>query len=118
MTNAERRLTRLEAHMDVDDHGMAWADVHHALQRQQARAVLTLCQRLDVDPRDPRVVEAVTWLIGDDPTRESQDREIIARWRRQQGIHADTGDVRQRFTERIDTMASRLQACQSSMPTT
>jgi hypothetical protein len=118
MTNYEQRLTILEVHLDGHENSVAWADVHHALQRQTARARLTLCQRLDVDPRDPRVVEAVTWLIGDDPTRESQDREIIARWRRQQGIHADTGDVRQRFTERIDAMASRLQACQSSMPTT
>jgi hypothetical protein len=110
MTNAERRLTRLEAHMDVDDHGMAWADVHHALQRQQARALLTLCQRLDVDPHDPRVVEALMWLVGDEPTRVRQDEEIIARWQRQQGITADTGGVRQRLTERLDEMARRATA--------
>ena len=96
--------------MDVDEDRMAWADVHHALQRQQARVRLTLCQRLDMDPHDARVVGALTWLIGDDPTRKSQDREIIARWRRQQGIHADTAAVRQRFTERIEVMARRLQS--------
>ena len=65
MTNYERRLTRLETQMDVHENGMAWADVHHALQRQTARARLTLCQRLDVDPRDPRVVEAVTGYVRD-----------------------------------------------------
>ena len=69
-----------------------------------------------MDPRDPRMVEALTWLVGDDPARVSQDAEIITRWRYQQGLPADTGNVRQRVTARIDTMARRQQACALSLP--
>ena len=108
MSHLERRLSRLEAQRDVGDDGVAWADVHHALQRQTVRARLTICQRLGVDPRDPRMVEAITWLVGDDPACIAQDADIIARWRHQQGIPADRGDVRQRVTERLDEMARRL----------
>ena len=115
MTNDERRLACLEARLTVHD-GVAWADVHAALMRQQARARLAIGKRLDVDPRDPRMVEALTWLVGDDPARVAQDADIITRWRHQQGIPADTGEARQRVTERLDAMARRLQACPSALP--
>jgi hypothetical protein len=109
MTNYKRRLTRLETHIDVDEDRMAWADVHHALQRQTARALLAMGNRLGVDPNDPRLVEALTWLMGDDPARVAQDVEIITRWRRQQGITIDTGEVRQHLSACLEAMARRLQ---------
>ena len=109
MTHHERRLRTVEARLTVHENGVAWADVHLALMRQQARARLTICQRLDVDPNDPRVMDAMTWLVGDDPLRVSQDMETIAQWRRAQGIPADTGEARQRVTTRLEAMARRLQ---------
>ena len=109
MTNYERRLACLEACLTVHDNDVAWADVHAALMRQQARVRLTLCQRLDVDPHDPRLVEALTWLVGDDPAQVRQDKDIISRWRRQQGITVDTSAVRPRLTARLEAMARRLQ---------
>jgi predicted glycoside hydrolase/deacetylase ChbG (UPF0249 family) len=116
MMNHERRLTRLEAQRDVDTDCVAWADVHAAMMRQQARARLAIGQHLDLDPGNPCLVDALMWLSGDNPARIAQDVEITARWQRQHGIRADTGDVRQRFTERLDAMTRRLQACPSALP--
>jgi len=110
MPDIERRLTRLAMHLTRDEDRLAWADVHNALARQQARARLAVCRRLDVDPHDSRVMDAMSWLGGDDPARVAQDVETIARWRRQQDIPAEAGEARQRLAERLDEMARRLQA--------
>ena len=81
--------------------------MHQALARQQARARLTLCQCLDVDPRDARLMDAMTWLVGDDPLRVAQDVDTIARWHRAQGLPEDTGDIRQRLAQRLEAIARR-----------
>jgi hypothetical protein len=107
MAALERRLTRLETPLTCDDDRLAWADVHQALVRQQARTRLTLCTRVGVDVQDPRVVEAMTWLVGDDPARMAQDVEFMARWPRQQGLTEDVGDVRSRLAPRLESLARR-----------
>jgi hypothetical protein len=111
MANLKRRLSQMEMRLTPAEDRLAWLDVHDAVARQQARARLTLCRRLGVDTRDPRVVEAVTRLAGDDEARIAEDAEIIARWQRQQGMTIDLAEIRQRLAKRLDAMACRLQAC-------
>jgi hypothetical protein len=108
MTDVQRRLARLEAQMNRQADRLVWADVHAAEARQRARVCLALGKRLGVDASDPRMVDARMWLTGDDPAQVAQDAELVARWSRQQGIPADTGEVRQRVTERLEVMARRL----------
>jgi hypothetical protein len=107
MRHLARRLARLETHVDRHEDRLPWAEVHAALSRQQARVRLALCQRLGVDAGDPRVVEAMTWLVGDDPVRVAQDAEILARWRRVHGRREAPEEVRQRLAQRLEAMARR-----------
>jgi hypothetical protein len=116
MGTLQRRLTRLERALDRRTDSLPWADVSHALVRQQARARLKLCQCLGVDAGDRRVVEAISLLAGDDEALIAQDAEIIARWQRQQGLTIDLAEIRQRLARRLEAMARRLQACRSSSP--
>jgi hypothetical protein len=108
MANLARRLTRVETRLTCADTRLPWAEVHDALARQQARARLTLCQRLGVDANDPRVAEARSLLAGDDAARRARDAELIARWRRQQGLTEDLAEIRPRVTKRLEAMARRL----------
>ncbi len=107
MTNLQYRLSQLKMRLTRDDALRARADVHDALVRQGARARLKICQRLGVDASDPRVVEAVTRLAGDDAARSAHDAELIARWRRAQGIVEDAGEIRERLAQRLEAMARR-----------
>jgi hypothetical protein len=116
MAHLARRLTRLETHLSRADAGLPWADVHDALARQQARARLTLCRRLGVDSRDPRLVDAVTLLLGDDEARSAHDAELIARWRRVHGLDDDPGEVRQRLAQRLEAMARRQREASREQP--
>jgi hypothetical protein len=111
VTNLKHRLNHLARRLTPPEDRLAWLDVQAAMVRQQARARLTLCQRLGVAASDPRVADAITLLAGDDEARRVQDEEIIARWQRQQGLTEDLVGIRQRFTKRIESMARRLQAC-------
>ena len=116
MAEIERRLTRLETQLAPDEARLVWADMHNALAWLQARARLAVCHRLDVDARDPRVIDAMSWLGGDDPALVTQDVETIARWRRQQGIPAEAGEARQRLAKekasrKIDGIVALAMAC-------
>jgi hypothetical protein len=119
MNHYERRLRIVEERLTVQDNDVAWVDVHGALTREQARIRLAIGNSLGVDPADPRLLNAQAWLVGDDPAQAGQDEEIIARWRRQQGITVDAGQARQRVIERLEAMARRLhakeEACHDSL---
>jgi hypothetical protein len=113
MRHLARRLARVEAHVDRHEDRLPWADVHDALARQQARVRIKLCQYLGVAASDRRVAEAISLLAGDDEARIAQDAEVMARWRRQQGITVDLAESRQRVTTRLNALADRLQAARS-----
>jgi hypothetical protein len=105
MTDVQRRLQRLEAH----DTRLAWADVHTALMRHQARARLAICRRLGIDDGDTRLVDAMDGLQGDTPDLARQDGETVAHWQRRHGVTIDRQGARRRITARLDAMARRQQ---------
>ena len=112
MSDLARRLACVEAQMHQKADRLAWATVHAALSRQAARARLAIGHRLGMDARDPRLVDAMALLMGDEAAQVAQDMEMIARWHRQQGIPDESRGARERLAQRLDEMARRLASAQ------
>jgi hypothetical protein len=104
----ERRLDALERQHNRSEDPQAWADVQAASQCCTARVRLKVCRLLTVEATDPRVLEAAAVLVDETPERITQDEETITHWRRQLGIPWDAGAVRERMTERLDTITRRV----------
>jgi hypothetical protein len=98
VAHLKRWIARLEAQMNPHKrHPVTWAEMPAAVQRQQARVRLQGCRRLGLDEMDPRVMRAAARLVHDSPEPRAQDAETRHRWRQQQGISPDHGEVRQRI---------------------
>jgi hypothetical protein len=111
VAHLKRRLATLEAQMAPHArHQVTWAEMHAAVQRQQARVRLKVCRRLGVEAMDPRVMRVEAQLVPDSPEQRAQDEETLDRWRQQQGRPPDHGEIRERIVQRLETMARRLGA--------
>lgn len=67
MATDAHRLRRLEAAAHGRSDRLAWADVHAALTRQQAKARLMVYRAMRSDAADPRQAEALAMLRADSP---------------------------------------------------
>ena len=102
MRSLNARLTALETRLGSPQ--TPWADLAAAIMRSQARARLKLCHLLDIDPEDPRLIEAAGHLTHDTDAQRQADEAIIHAYR----LPHDAGEVRTRIMQRLDEMNTRL----------
>jgi hypothetical protein len=114
MANPKHWLATRKAPMDQQEmHQATWAEVDEAAQRQQSRVRQKVCLRHGVEAVEamaPRGMSAVAQLVRDSPEQRAQDEVTLHRWRQQQGIPPDNGDVRQRIAQNFEAMTRRLGA--------